>query len=294
MPKLKLRSPAKVNLYLKVAGKRPDGYHELESIFQTIGLSDQLEISESRRGISITTDDAGLSTGKDNLVYRATELFKREYHIRQGVRISLTKRIPVGGGLGGGSSNAASTLTGLNRLWKLGLSRSELALQAAKIGSDVPFFIYGGTALVKGRGEIIFPLAIKQDFHYLLIFPGFPVPTKNIYRNLKLLPAKPDNNINTIIQYLTAGDIKQISRLMHNDLEPVALRLYPELMKTWQTVKRIADPGVMVSGSGSTIFKLCSSSREALRLAKELRRNLSAGKPESRCDIFTSRYIPDK
>ncbi|MFH1226360.1 MAG: 4-(cytidine 5'-diphospho)-2-C-methyl-D-erythritol kinase [Planctomycetota bacterium] len=273
MPKIKVRSPAKVNLYLKVIGKRPDGYHELESIFQTISLSDELEISEFRQGISIKTDYPGLSTGKNNLVYRAVDLVKREYGIKQGVRISLAKHIPIGAGLGGGSSNAAATLIGLNRLWKLGLTRSDLAIQAAKIGSDAPFFIYGGTALVKGRGEIVFPLDVKGDLHYILFFSGFPVPTKRIYQHLKLALMKSTDNVSDIIHCLCAGDIRQTVRLMQNDLEPVALKLYPELGKAWRLFKWITGHRAMVSGSGSTIFRLCSSAKEMVELTKKLQRN---------------------
>jgi len=136
---LKILSPAKVNLYLEVIARRTDGYHEIESVMQAISLFDELYMQEREKGISVRTDHPALKGGRDNLVYRAAGLLKKEYRIKKGVSVMLHKRIPIGGGLGGGSSNAAATLIGLNDLWKLGLSRSELALLAKQLGSDVPF-----------------------------------------------------------------------------------------------------------------------------------------------------------
>lgn len=284
MHSLNIHSPAKINLFLNVVGKRPDGYHELESIFQTVSLFDIIELNEKKAGISVKTDHPGLPTGRNNLAYKAAELIRNNYGIKQGVDIFICKNIPIGGGLGGGSSNAATVLTGLNRLWKLGISRSELSLLAAEIGSDVPFFIYGGTALVKGRGEIVFPLEIKNPFHYLLVSPHIAVPTKEIYQNLRLYLTRPKNNGSEIIHCLTTGDSDQISRLLYNSLEAVALGLYPELKAIYLRLQRKLKGKLLVSGSGSTIFRICNSSKEVRRLAGQIRADQTLTK---QCRVFT-------
>ena len=141
MNRLKLLSPAKVNLFLEVLGKRPDGYHEIETVMQTVSLCDQLEFREIKTGIKVTSHHPNLPDGPRNLIYQAAHLIKQRYQIRQGINIFIDKRIPIGAGLGGGSSNAATTLVGLNKLWKLGLPETELSCLAAQLGSDVPFFI---------------------------------------------------------------------------------------------------------------------------------------------------------
>lgn len=266
---LKVLSPAKINLFLEVIGKRNDGYHEIESVMQTISLFDTLYLQEAKEGISVATNCPELPTGRDNLVYRAAGLIKKEYDIKKGVRITLDKQIPIGGGLGGGSSNAAATLIGLNRLWKLGLSENELVFLSAKLGSDVPFFIYGKTSLVKGRGEIVFPLPVRQKFYYTLVSPSLAIPTRNIYKNLKSPLTKRLVNVNIIIKSLLKQRVnyKKIQMLLHNRLQTVALQLYPVLKNTYQAFHKISTQGVLLSGSGSTIFKLCGCRKEAQSLS---------------------------
>ena len=284
MDRLKIRSPAKINLFLNVIGKRPDGYHELESIFQTVNLFDTIEIHKAKQGISIKTDQPNLPTDRRNLVYQVVELVKKKYKIRQGIRIFIHKNIPIGSGLGGGSSNVASVLMGLNRMWKLGLSRDELAWQGAKIGSDVPFFIYGGTALVKGRGEIVFPLKINKTFYYLLVSPQILIPTKEIYRQLKLYLTKPVNNsIGKIIRYLEKGNSKGLSQLLYNSLERVALGLYPRLKDIYLRLEENIKGGLLVSGSGSTIFRICDSSKEVNILVRQIKSDTILS---NQCKVF--------
>jgi len=272
---LKILSPAKINLFLEVLGKRKDGFHEIESVMQTVSLFDTLYLQSIKTGIKVTTDHPELSSGRDNLVYKAAELLKKEYSIKNGVRIALEKRIPIGGGLGGGSSNAAAVLLGLNRLWNLGLSNEEMSLLGARLGSDVPFFIYGKTALVKGRGEIVLPLRIRETFHYLLLKPPLSIPTSNIYKNLRLSLTKPVfNGILPIIDKLLQkqASYKEIQKLLYNRLENVAMKLYPVLRNTHRAFRKISTQGILLSGSGSTIFKLCSCRKEAETLATILSR----------------------
>lgn len=292
MQGLTVRSPAKINLFLNVTGKRPDGYHELESIFQTVSLSDTIEFKETRRGISIATDHPNLLTDRSNLIYQAADLIKRTYRVKQGLRMFLHKRIPIGGGLGGGSSNAAATLKALNQLWHLGISLDELARLGAQLGSDVPFFIYGGTALVKGRGEIVFPLQINCQPHYLLVCPDILVPTKNIYQNLKKYLTKPSYYVSEIINELIRGDINKTRGFLHNSLEPIALRLYPKLKSVYKQLKEASPEGVLLSGSGSSIFVMCSSKKEVKQLANRLHSNLLKSKEKSFGKILSIKYIP--
>ncbi|MBI5779094.1 MAG: 4-(cytidine 5'-diphospho)-2-C-methyl-D-erythritol kinase [Planctomycetes bacterium] len=275
---LKILSPAKINLFLEVLGKRQDGFHEIESIMQTVSLFDTLYLHPISKGIEVVTTHPELASSRANLVYKAAELVKKEYGIGKGVRIILEKRIPIGGGLGGGSSNAAAVLLGLNRLWNLGLSQEEMSFLGARLGSDVPFFTYGGTALVKGRGEIILPLMISAKFHYLLLKPPISIPTKNIYKNIRFYLTKPASNgilpLVNKLQQKQAG-YKEIQKLLYNRLENVAMKLYPVLKDTHRAFQKISHPGILLSGSGSTIFKLCSSRTEAKTLATVLsRRNL--------------------
>jgi 4-diphosphocytidyl-2-C-methyl-D-erythritol kinase len=269
---LKILAPAKINLFLEVIGKRQDGYHEIESVMQTVNLFDTLHLQRSKGGVSLITNCPELPSDNGNLVYRAAILMQKEYGVKRGVRINLYKKIPIGGGLGGGSSNAAATLIGLNHLWQLGLSKSELISLALQLGSDVPFFIYGKTALVKGRGEIVFPLPINKNFCYLLIAPHLVIPTKNIYKNLKISLTKPLFNANIIVGNLLKQQVKyeEIKRLLYNRLESVALKLYPVLRNTYYELQKIITDRILISGSGSTIFKLCSCKKEANYLSASL------------------------
>ncbi|MEW6027221.1 MAG: 4-(cytidine 5'-diphospho)-2-C-methyl-D-erythritol kinase [Planctomycetota bacterium] len=275
---LEILSPAKINLYLEVLGRRKDGFHEIESVMQTVSLFDTLHLFPLKSGIKVLTDHPELSGGRSNLVYRAADLIKKEYGVRKGVRIVLQKRIPIGGGLGGGSSNAAAVLLGLNRLWNLELSSEEMSILGAGLGSDVPFFIYGGTALVKGRGEIVLPLPVSAKFHYLLLKPPIAIPTKNIYKNIKFYLTKPHPDgilplINKLLQ--KQAGYKKVQELLHNRLKDVAMKQYPVLRDTYQSFRKISAQKILLSGSGSTIFKLCSCRKEAENLAIILgRRNL--------------------
>ena len=292
MKSLTLRSPAKINLFLEVLGKRPDGYHEIETVFQPINIFDHLTIKEKSRQarspeLTITTDQPGLPTGPANLVYQAAALFKKNYRIKQGLDIFIKKRIPTGAGLGGGSSNAATTLMGLNKLWKLGLSQLELSHLGQKLGADVPFFIYRQTALAKRRGELIFPLALTRKFHYLVIWPGFSCPTKKIYGNLNLGLTNKIHDVSIFVNVLRKGRPDQIDSCLFNRLAPTVFRLYPELKNLARYVKSNISPGVSVSGSGSSIFCCLSSGKEVKKTARQLRRS-----HRSALVFETTNYLP--
>lgn len=256
---INIKSPAKVNLFLEVVGKRPDNYHELETVIQEVSLFDHLEIKEKANGIKIQTDCPDLPTDSRNIVYKAAALIKRRYRIKHGIQINISKRIPIGGGLGGGSSNAAYTLKGLNQLWKVGLSDLELSVLAGELGSDVPFFIYGKTALCKGRGEIVFPLSINPYFHYIIVYPGFPVPTKNIYKNVKLDLTKQTPNTN-----IWANSQRWQRKFgLFNRLEETAFKLYPALEKVRQELIDCGLKNVLLCGSGSCLLGIVKDRKKS-------------------------------
>jgi 4-diphosphocytidyl-2-C-methyl-D-erythritol kinase len=212
---LRVLAPAKVNLFLEVLGKRPDGYHEIATLMMAIDLTDVLDLSPSEDGsLSLTCDEPDLSTGPDNLVLKAALRLRAKTGTMSGATIRLTKRIPWAAGLGGGSSDAAATLKGLNELWKLGLSREELSAIGAELGSDVPFFLNGNAAWCTGRGEIIEPVAIGRPLDLVLVKPPEALATAEVYRHVRM-PATPRSG-ETLRGALAAGDVEAIGRSMHN------------------------------------------------------------------------------
>ena len=178
--RISLKAPAKINLFLEILGKRNDGYHEIETVMQEIDLVDNLQFEEIQEGVRLNCNDKNIPSDENNLVCKAANLILNECGIRKGVLISLEKNIPVGAGLGGGSSDAAATLKALNLLWKIGLNDAELMEFAAKLGSDIPFFIKGKTALCSGRGEKITPIEVKSEMNYLVIFPHIKIGERRV------------------------------------------------------------------------------------------------------------------
>ncbi len=269
---LKVLAPAKVNLYLEVLGKRQDGYHEIETIMQEIELADSLDIEEIGQGIELTCNDPEIPCNEDNLVWKAARLLQEELGIRRGISIHLDKKTPVGAGLGGGSSDAASVLKGLNTLWNLGLGVDKLAEMGAKIGSDVPFFLYGGTALCKGRGEKVRPLNVKKVFHYTLLYPGVKISTRSVYENLKIDLTKDRKGVSLLLNVLGTEDSKSLGQLLFNRLEAVAFGLYPELQEMKTLLQSYRPCGVLLSGSGSCIYGLFETERTAEEAGRDLKR----------------------
>ena len=243
---MKQFAPAKINLYLHILGRRADGFHELETLMAPISLGDTLEIELIDRGdIAFTCSDPALADAKENLATRAARLFCEEFGLKQGVRIHLEKQVPVGAGLGGGSSDAAAVLLALRALTKIEANDAKLAELAARLGSDVPFFIYGRPAVCKGRGEIIEPRALPQPFHGLLVHPGFGVPTPWAYKTYAQNPQPGEPG-------RTFGDVT-----LRNDLEPPAFSKYPWLpaAKAWLR-EQTETVDALMSGSGSSVFAL--------------------------------------
>jgi len=262
--KLKFKTPAKVNLGLHVHGKREDGFHELETIFQMVSLFDDVELELLSSGIKLECDTPGIPTDDTNLVCKAALLLRKSYQVEgKGVSIRLKKKIPFGAGLGGGSGNAAGVLMGLNRLWDLNIEREKLFTLAAELGSDVPFFLTSPCALGKGRGERLKVLEPCSKFQVLLVFPGFPIATSWVYQNLRLKLTKRPNNISILRKNLSLSNITSLGSQLYNDLESVVIQKFPEVKVVKDELWAWGALGVLLSGSGSTVFGIFDDPEKA-------------------------------
>ena len=258
---------AKVNLTLEILGKRADGFHEVRSVMQTIGLADRLEVSAADE-LSFKCSDPALAT-PDNLVYRAARLLQSEYGVRRGAALQLEKRIPVAAGLGGGSSDAAGTIIALNRLWGLQLSLAELQQLGAALGSDVPYFLTGGTALATGRGERITPLP-PLPRHWVVLVPlPRALSTAAVYG--AATPADYTSGVATADTVAAAQRGTLAPQFCwHNALERPARTLAPEIAEAQNAMIQAGAPHGHVSGSGPTVFAVCGDKDTAHALAERL------------------------
>jgi len=281
---IKLKACAKLNLRLEVLGKRPDGYHDLWSVFHLVTLCDELEFQPLENGrIVLSCNDGHLPVNEKNLAVKAARLLQRSFGSKEkggsqddwlpGAKITLTKNIPVGAGLGGGSSDAAAALQGLAELWGLELSGPEFHDLALELGSDVPFFLTGGTALVTGRGENIKPLDWKQTCHFVIVYPGFGVSTAWAYKNLKI-PLTKGPGFSKIINYdLSLGpDHGWWSGFLHNDLEKAVIPSHPQIDQIKQRLVQSGALGALMSGSGSSVFGIFPNAEAARQAASDLKK----------------------
>lgn len=269
---MKLRALAKINLGLDVTGKRPDGYHEVRMIMQSIQMFDQLEIEKSGEpGIRIETNLSFLPCNENNLVYRAADLLMKEFDIRSGLDVKLTKFIPVAAGMAGGSSDAAAVLVGVNRMFGLGLSTSELMERGVKIGADVPYCIMRGTALAEGIGEKLTRLSPMPPCHVLIGKPGINVSTKFVYGNLDLKKVKTHPDIDAIRDAIERGDLHGVARNMGNVLELVTCPAYPVIEEIKELMMQEGALNAMMSGSGPTVFGLFDDQETAKKAYEKLR-----------------------
>ncbi len=267
--KLTLKAPAKINLYLNVTGQRPDGYHTLETLMQKVSLYDELELRPGDPGVRLCCPDGTLPEGQDNLVHRAASLLLEKVGQRRagplpGVDITLRKNIPVAAGLGGGSSDAASTLKGVDALFDYGCTGEELAAIGIQLGADVPFFLADtSTALATGIGEILQPVAPLTGYRVLLVNPGFPVSTQWVYQTFALTKKEKEskiqnfqNKIDIAASLSRSVQDKVPAASLQNDLETVTMCKYPEIE---QVKNRLIEHGAAValmSGSGPTVYGL--------------------------------------
>ena len=266
-----LKAPAKINLSLDVLYKRRDGYHEVEMVMTTIDLADRLEIEEiSANDIKLFSQYRFVPDDDRNLAFQAAKLIKERFGIKQGVSISLEKNIPVAAGLAGGSSDAAAVLRGLNTMWRLGLTSHELAKLGAEIGSDVSFCVYGGTALAKGRGELITPLPSPPHCWVILAKPTIGVSTADVYKRLNLNEISHPNT-QAMIEALQTNDYKKLCNNLGNVLENVTLQLHPEVTAIKEHMIKFGADAVLMSGSGPTVFGLVQYESRLHRIYNALR-----------------------
>lgn len=245
----RIDSPAKVNLRLDILRQREDGYHDLRTIFQKISLKDTVRVSLTRRrGIAVRTDHPGLPPGRKNLAYGAARAILRQAVYRGGVQIDIEKRIPLGAGLGGGSSNAAATLMALNQLLEINLSRAELMALGLSIGADVPFFLLDGSAIAYGIGERLRRLDLPTLW-YALIYPNFQVSTRWAYRNFVLTKRQFHINLRRFVRHRN-----DVVRILGNDLEEVVSKHYPQIGVMKGILDSAGALGSLMTGSGPTVF----------------------------------------
>ncbi len=275
-------APAKLNLFLKVLGKRSDGYHELETLMLSVGLYDTLRLTNDSAGqLSLRCFDGAphhgrappresLAAGPENLVLRAAQLLKDAAGTAHGAQIDLVKRIPLAAGLAGGSSDAAATLWGLNRLWNLGLSVAELSTMAARLGSDVPFFLCSTPAAIcRGRGEVVEPLPLGTRFWFVIARPETGLSTAEVFRHCR--PSIVSWSARELAGRLLGGPLQKAAGLFHNALQEPAERLNADVTRLKRAFARQPFAGHMMSGSGTSYFGLCRSRRQAVQLAARLK-----------------------
>lgn len=257
MKDISVKALAKINLGLDVVRRREDGYHEVRMVMQTIHLFDRLEMAKNSSGeISITTNLLFLPTNRNNLVYRAAELLREEFQIKDGLTINLHKHIPVAAGMAGGSTDAAAVLYGMNRMFNLGLKREELMERGVKIGADVPYCIMRGTALAEGIGEKLTALPPMVKCPVLIAKPQISVSTKFVYENLRLNDKTEHPDIDALVENIRKKDLNAVASEMGNVLETVTIPNYPVIAQIKEHMLEHGAVGAMMSGSGPTVFGL--------------------------------------
>ena len=273
---------AKINLTLDILGKRPDGFHEVAMVMQTIGLHDTLVMEKTERDIELSINVPWLKADEKNLAWRAAELIRQEYGLEGGVRIELTKRIPVAAGLAGGSADAAAVLKGMNDLYGLQLDEEKLCELGARLGSDIPFCIMGGTMLATGRGEVLTRLSDMPETWVVLAKPRISVSTAWAYQNYDEQGADrhPDNE--AIKQAIARGNRKAVAGLLCNVLESVTIKKYDVIAEYKQMMLDKGAMASMMSGSGPTVFGLAKNREQAESIADVLRQ-------ETNADVFVTR-----
>lgn len=263
-----LFAPAKINLTLDVLGKRADGYHEIETVMQTVALGDTIQLTEAMH-TEVESDHPQMPLGKTNLAVRAAELLCHKTGIAKGVRIRITKRIPIAAGLAGGSTDAAAVLRGLNKLWGLELPTEIMLEMAAHLGSDVAFCLRGGTALGKGRGERVTLLPPLPQFGVIIVKMPFAVSTKEVYQRFRFHPAiKPTTEV--MLRALQSGKRREIMEAMSNMLEQVTITMHPEIARVKALLYAAGAGAVLMSGSGPTVFALTETREEAQQVVSRV------------------------
>lgn len=290
---MKLRAYAKINLGLDVLRRREDGYHDVKMIMQTIQMYDMLEMEKSEKpGIHLTTNLSYIPVNENNLVYKAAKLLMDQYGIEEGITINLNKFIPVAAGMAGGSSDAAATLVGVNKMFQLGLTRQQLMELGVKIGADVPYCVMRGTALAEGIGEKLTVLPPMPPCYVLIGKPGISVSTKFVYTNLNLGPDTHHPDIDGMIQALEKRDLYGITDRMENVLEKVTIPEYPVIETIKNHMKVHGAVNAMMSGSGPTVFGIFDDKEKAEYACEKLKESMLA-KQIFLTTVFNNGGTPD-
>ena len=265
-----IKAPAKINLALDTLYKRKDNYHEVEMIMTTVDLADYITVTPLEKNeIVIKSNEFTMPLNEKNLAYQAAQLFKQHFNIDKGVEIYIKKRIPVAAGLAGGSSNAAATLKALKELWKVDCTIDELAELGAQLGSDVPFCVYGGTAIATGRGEIIQPIPSPPKCWVILIKPRIGVSTKEIYEALDANQVE-HLDIEGMLKCIDKKDYQGICDRLGNSLEEVTLERYPVVAEIKNKLVQFGADAVLMSGSGPTVFALVRKEYKLRRIINSI------------------------
>lgn len=257
MDKLELKAYGKINLGLDVIRKRPDGYHDLDMVMQMVDVYDDVILTRIEGAeIVVRTDTAVLSNGKDNLAYMAAKMLMDEFGIDQGLEITIRKRIPIAGGMAGGSSDCAATLTGVNQMFDLGLSTEELMERGVRLGADVPYCILGGTAIARGIGDILTPLPTPPKCHVIIAKPPVSVSTAFVYGNIKPDKIKKRPDIDGMVSAIRTQDLYKLAKSLYNVMEDITVPQYPVIQEIKMVMLNNGALNSIMSGSGPTVFGL--------------------------------------
>lgn len=260
------KAPAKINLSLDVLRKREDGYHDVEMIMTTVDLADRIELNTLEEDrIEVSLWSRYVPNDERNLAYKAAKAFKQKYNIKKGVHIKIEKVIPVSAGLGGGSTDAAAVLRGLNRLWNMDIPTEQLAELGSTLGSDIPFCVYGSTGIAKGFGEIIEPLPSPPPFWVVLAKPDIGVSTRTIFQRVKMDEIIHPNT-NQVMEALYEKDFNKLCQNIGNSLEAITTALHPEVLRIKEKMIQAGASGVLMSGSGPTVYGLVEQQSKAQRI----------------------------
>jgi 4-diphosphocytidyl-2-C-methyl-D-erythritol kinase len=297
-------SPAKINLFLHVTGERDDGYHELYTLMTCLDFGDDLEFDFTGSGVTVVCDHPDVPEDDSNLVYRAVELFMDRYLKKGswvkkelGVCVTICKQIPMGAGLGGGSSNAAVTLKVLNQKFNHFFSKQELMDMGLALGADVPFFIHGGPAFARGVGERLSSCPQLLPYHVVVYFPGFAALTPLVYENVNLaLTNEKKTNNNALlnmseINQMLDGQILDVKGFLHNDLELAACKIYPDLVRVREKMAEFKPDGLLMTGSGSSYFALFSEASKANEALKMLSKETADKTENNQGSLFMASFL---
>ena len=273
MKEIEIDSYSKINLTLNILGKRRDGYHNIETIMQSINLADRIFIKEEKEGIKIKCSHPLVPIDTQSLTYRSAEKILNRYRIKKGVKIEIDKKIPLASGMAGGSANSASILVGINKLFALNLSNKDLREIGEELGMDVPFCIQNGTALAYHRGEKVTPLPpINPPLWIIIINPGFKISSEWAYNNIDLDQIKREkNNTKAMLKALKEGELEEIVKNLFNSFEELIIKKYPEIGKIKDRLIEESALGALMSGSGPTVFGIAQNKEQALKIYKKLK-----------------------